>query len=499
MDILERKLTGIQATRAAETYPTPGALAVRITPKTVQTPALDLIDAELVRLSQEPDQRLIITMPPQEGKSVRVSHDFVLWWLTEVNPDARVVVASYGQKLANRNGRAIRNSITTHPELQLQIAADNGSAAEWQLAGRTGGVLSVGVGTGFTGRPCDLLVIDDPIKNQKEADSETFRENVWDWWQAVGSARLGPGAPVVVILTRWHTDDLAGRLLAEPDSEWRVLNIPAQADHNPDRGESDVLDRAPGEYMESARGRSSEQWERRKREAGSRTWAALYQGRPSPAEGNVIHRDWWRYYDTPLWVELANGAREIVGDYQGLLTSWDLTFKDTKGSDYVVGQVWMRRGANAYLLDQVRGRWSFTETCRQMIALAARWPQALLHIVEDKANGPAVMAALRSTIPGLVPEEPQGSKLARLSAASPLVEAGNVLLPNPSSVPGTAWVPDFVEEIAGFPTAKHDDQADGFSQAMNRLFLQPLLTDARPVYAQEYEAIDRRGWYASPV
>ena len=134
-------------------------------------------------------------------------------WLLARNSDLRIVTASYAQTLANRNGRAIRNAIVTHPELGIRIAPDNGSVSDWTIDKHEGGVLSVGIGAGLTGRPADVLLIDDPIKDRAEADSEVYRDRVWDWWTEVGSTRLAPGAPVIVILTRWHHDDLAGRPL----------------------------------------------------------------------------------------------------------------------------------------------------------------------------------------------------------------------------------------------------------------------------------------------
>jgi hypothetical protein len=198
-----------------------------------------------------------------------------------------------------------------------------------------------------------------------------YRDRVWEWWTDVASPRLAPGAPAVLVLTRWHEDDLAGRLLAAEDGHlWQVINIPAQAEDN-----DDALGRAPGQYLESARGRSTAQWDAIRVRAGSRTWASLYQGRPAPAEGAIFKREWLRTYDTPQWTTADNGARRAVG-MTTVLASWDMTFKDSAGSDYVVGQVWGRRGADVYLLDQVRGRWSFTETLQRVERLAARWPQA---------------------------------------------------------------------------------------------------------------------------
>lgn len=454
-------------------YERPGDLATAIDSRTVQTPALDLIDDALVKLASTPDARLIISMPPQEGKSVRAGIVFPIWMLHR-RPETRVVVASYGQALAIRNGRAIRNRVTSSPQLGMRIATDNGAVHDWTLAGHEGGVLSVGIGSGLTGRPADLLVIDDPIKDRKEADSLTYRNAVWDWWTDVASARLAPGAPVVLILTRWHEDDLAGRLLKDDEhGEWQVINIPAQADHDPAKGETDVLGREPGEFMKSARRRTTAQWERRKRTAGSRTWASLYQGRPSPADGDVWLRQWWRYYESPQWVERPDGSRWIPGAEQ-VVASWDMAFKETSSSDYVACFVLARRGADVFVVDRYKERADFTETLRQVKAMAGRWPQAVAKLVEDKANGTAVINALSRTVPGLIPVEPDGSKHARAAAVAPFIEAGNVWLPDPT-IPGCAWASDLVEEGAAFPNGAHDDQVDALSQGLNRLLLAPLL------------------------
>ena len=458
----------------ARHWPTPGDLAAQLDPRTVQTPALDLIDAELTRLLDTPDGRLIISMPPQEGKSTRAAGDFPVWALTQ-NPDLRIVTASYAQSLANRNGRAIRRRITEHPNLGLRLAPDNGAVSDWTLDSHTGGVLSVGIGSGLTGRPADLMVIDDPISNREQADSKVYRDRAWDWWTDVASTRLAPGAPVVLILTRWHHDDLAGRLLAAPDGHlWRVVNIPAQS-----TGDSDPLGRPEGHYMTSARGRTHEQWDAIKVRVGSRTWASLYQGKPTPDQGNLFPTDKWARYTQPLWVDRGDGTR-IVPDAGRdpdveLVQSWDFTFKDTKGSDYVVGQVWLRRGVDAYLLDQVRRRAGFNDSVQMMLDLTARWPQAVSKLVEDKANGPAILNAVRAKVGGLIPVEPEGSKYARAAAITPFVESGNVWLPDPTAVEGTAWVTDLTDEARDFPAAAHDDCVDSMSQAVHRLLLVPLL------------------------
>lgn len=469
-DLLE---AGADPDRAVAAWPTPGDLAQQIDPRVVQTPALDLIDEELVRLLNTPDGRLILSMPPQEGKSSRVGEIFPVWALKR-NPDLRVVVASYGMALARRNGRAIRNRILTNRALlDLSLRDDVAAQHEWQLAGHLGGVYAAGIGSALTGRPADLMVIDDPIKDRTEANSPTYRQNVWDWWTDVASTRLAPGAPVVLILTRWHEDDLAGRLLSAPDGHlWRVVNIPAQADHDPNKGETDPLGREPGEFLHSARGRTPDQWEAIKVRAGSATWNALYQGRPSPGEGGIFKREWWREYTTPRWVVRADGTHWAANPDE-VAMSWDMAFKDTDSADYVVGQVWGRWGLEMYLLDQVCERLSFVETTKSLRALAAKWPQASLKLIEDKANGTAVISALRKTVPGMVPVEPEGSKEARASAVSPFVEAGSVFLPAPELAP---WVGKFIDEHAAFPAGAHDDQVDATSQALHRMMLDPILT-----------------------
>lgn len=478
-------------------WASPGAMAKATNPNTVQTPALKLIDEALVEAFNTPDSRLIITMAPQEGKSVRVANDFPVWCLTQ-NPDLRIVTASYGQNLANRNGRAIRNRIQSHPELGLKIAKDNGSVSEWTLEGRQGGVLSVGIGAGVTGRAADMLIIDDPVKDRKEADSETYRDNVWDWWTDAASARLAPGAPVVIILTRWHMDDLAGRLLEKnKDAGWKLINIPAQANHRPELGETDVLGREPGEFMISARGRTQKQWEQRKLTAGAKTWASLYQGNPTPEDGDVFPKEeHWARYSHQLAHRRDDGSMWVAGMEradQEMLMSWDLAFKDKDTSDYVVGQVWLRIGNRAFLLDQVRERYNFTKSVSAFKRMVHRWPQAIAKLVEDKANGPALINVLQNEIPGIIPVEPLGSKYARASAIAPLVEAGNVVLPTNELLPGVDYL---FQEAVNFPNVSHDDTVDAMSQAINQL-LNNRLTEDELFAAEEYDLPDEQGYYLS--
>ncbi len=471
--------------RSAKDARTPGELAQMLDPRTVQTKALDLIDAALVDAAEGRCDRLMISLPPQEGKSVRVSRRFPEFLLAK-NPRLRIAIISYAHGVARRLARSIRDDISAHSGmLGIAVSPTSSAAHEWSLAGHDGEVYATGIAGSLTSRPVDVLIIDDPYKNGEQADSEAWQEIVRDFWTEVAVPRLGPGAIVIIVQTRWRDDDLSGWLKAEDDEgRWRVINIPAQADHDPNKGETDPLGREPGEYLESARGRTEEEWERRQVEVGSRTWNALFQGRPAPASGNIFKAEWFPFYESPQWITREDGSNWAVS-FDEVIASWDMTFKNTDGTDYVCGQVWGRRGIDAYLLDQVHDRMSFVETCNAVRLLAAKWPQALLKLVEDKANGPAVLSALARKVPGLVPEQPEGSKVARAAAISPFAEAGSILLPAPELAP---WVDGLIEELKTFPRARHDDRTDTLTQAVRRLLLNPLLLENEIVEdADDYE------------
>lgn len=470
-------------------FESPGALALALDPGTVQTAALELIDRELTDVAHGLNDRLIISMPPQEGKSERATHYGALWMLHR-NPHLRIGIVSYADDIAAQFSVKMRNDIVTFDgtdgniDLGLRLQHGSNAASRWQLQRTTkmprpGGVVAVGIGSSLTGRPVDALFIDDPVKDFRAADSELQSETHWLWWQSVARPRLKPGAPVVLILTRWSENDLAGRLLAkqaedeksnlESFDRWRVVNIPALADHDPEKGQSDPLGREPGEYLDSARGRTRAQWEATRIATGSRAWEALYQGRPAPAAGNVWKRTWWRRYDTMLWTLGTDGSYHI--DCDELIMSWDMSFKDTKSSDYVVGQVWARRGAMVYLVEQIRRRLAFTDTVNALLAMRQRWPQARAILIEDKANGPAVIDVLRTKVGGIIPVEPRGSKLARANAVAPYIESGNVLLPAGGVMIGETDAEALIDEAAAFPNGTHDDQVDATSQALDRMFV----------------------------
>jgi predicted phage terminase large subunit-like protein len=425
--------------------------------------------------------------------SERATRYGVLWMLRRW-PDLRVAIISYGDRMAQEMSWKIRGDIETHNgeegnvDTGLRLMKDSKAKGDWKLATGRGSVYATGIGGPLTGRPVEALFIDDPVKDAKGADSDIESSDAWLWWHAVGTTRLAPGAPVIVILTRWHESDLAGRLLSkqledekselEHFDRWHVINIAAQADYSPPEGDFDPYDfdplgRQPGEFMSSARGRTQEQWETIKASKPPRIWSALYQGRPTPDTGDVFNRNWWVRFSTPIWTEQPDGSYEIH-EATEVLMSWDMTFKGSNNSDFVVGQVWARKGAYAYLVDQVRARLTFTATVEAFERMCQRWPQASLKLVEDKANGAAVIDTLRRKIGGIVAVQvgaKEGSKESRAAAVSPFVQSNNVMIPDMSiAVPG--FDPEaFIVECTQFPNGAHDDQVDAASQALSRIFI----------------------------
>lgn len=422
----------------------------------IPAPHLDLLCAKLEAVERGEIRRLAVFMPPRHGKSEVVSKKYPAWYIGR-NPDKEMIVASYAAELAYDFSRLARNTLREWgpPLWGVTLSTDSGAVGRWGVAGHRGGLVAAGVGGPVTGRGAHVAVIDDPFKNFDEASSEVIRARVWEWYRTTLYTRLAPGGAIVLVMTRWHEDDLAGRLLLEMEAggeRWEVVNLPAVAE------EGDAIGRPLGAPLWPARGFDAAWAEQTMRAVGSRNWASLYQQRPSPAEGGIFKRAWWRFY------------KQAPSRFDQILTSWDMAFKDEESAstdpDFVVGGVWGRVGADCYLLDQVRGRLSFVETVQTVRTLAYKHPAAFPHLVEDKANGPAVISALRHELGALIAVNPEGGKVSRANAVSPWAEAGNVYLPDPSTAP---WVHDFIEECAAFPAGANDDQVDQMTQALIRL------------------------------
>ncbi len=466
---------------------------------------LDVLDAALQRVSTGELTRLIVTMPPRHGKSERVSKKFPAWHLGR-NPDDEMIVAAYSIDLARGFSRLARDTLGAHRDVfGCAVDKDKSSAEEWGVEGHRGGLVAAGVGGPITGRGARIAIIDDPVKNAEDASSETMREKLWEWYQSTFYTRLTPDGRIIIVMTRWHEDDLVGRLLQKEQEEiatgehvgekWTVINFPAIAE------DRDILGRQIGEPLWPEYGFDLVKLDKIRQDVGSYVFNALYQQRPAAQEGNMFKRHWWRYWQRPgqnlppVPVRIGDQVYQIQPEtlparFDEQLQSWDCTFKDSDGSDLVCGQAWGREAVNKYLLDQALDRMDIVRTMDEILSMTTKHPKARLKLIEDKANGSAVMQMLKRKVSGLVAVQPEGGKIARASAAAPEVEAGNVYLPHPMIAP---WVTNFIDTFASFPKVAHDDQVDAFSQAMNRLMYHKTSRHER-VQDYDYSGGSRTGY-----
>lgn len=391
--------------------------------------------------------RIIINAPPRHGKSEAISHWLPVWFL-DWYPDRKVILASYGDEFATEWGMKVRDEFLDSELVWTKVHKDRAFAGNWKTYYKTGGMECVGVGGSITGKGCHLGIIDDPHKNYDEAHSSVYQRKIINWFNATFYPRLEPNASIVLIMTRWHENDLTGYLINEHSDDWIVIRLPALAED-----ENDLLDREIGEALCPER-YSKEVLQKIKKAQGSYIFNALYQQRPAPPEGSLIKRDWFNRY-----IELPQNPDEW-------LQGWDFTFTD-KGTSFVCGEVWCRKEANCYLVDLVKEKLDFPGMVRAVKRMSKRWPQATTKLVEKAANGYAIISTLEDKIPGLIGWSPgRSSKEARLVAVSPLIEAGNVYLPTRDFAP---WVDDFIEEVVTFPNAANNDQVDAMSMSLLRL------------------------------
>lgn len=398
---------------------------------------------------------LIIQCPPQHGKSQTITETLPSWYLGK-NPYHRVIQGSYNQDTADRFSRRNREKIKEFGKILfgIEISKEMDRNDRFELAKTKGMMMSVGIMGGATSNSAELMIIDDPIKNREEADSEIHREKMWGEWQNSFKTRFQAGTKVILIMTRWHEDDLAGRIIKN-ESFVTQINLPCEAEEN------DILGRPVGDALFPEIGKDNtwladfkQSYMKDAYGGGVRAWNALFQGRPVNQEGNLIKREYWKYY------------KEVPERFDEVIQSWDCAFKDTEKSDFVVGQVWGRVKADYYLLDMIRQRMDIIKTMEAIESMSEKYPNALAKLVEDKANGSAVIQMLQRKVTGMIPVEPKGGKVARVNAVVPAIESGNVYLP----IPGMAsWVNEFIEECASFPSGKNDDMVDAMSQALNRL------------------------------
>lgn len=412
-----------------------------------------LIDA-LQRLYERRINRLIVMMPPRHGKSELVSRLFPAWAFG-CDPDTQIIAASYSAELASSMNRDCQRIMlsdayrelfpdTILPDGKQTAAVRNNS--RFDIVGNKGHYVSAGVGGGITGVGCTIGIIDDPVKNAQEADSQTYRNTAWEWYTSTFKTRFEPDAVEVICQTRWHEDDLTGRILqmsgSDPGTE--IISLPALAEHDEENREigaalwEDKYDRPALIY--------------KKKEVGTRTWNALYQQRPAPDDGGLIKRAWFAEYD-PAKIDLKGiPARFYL----------DTAYTDQEKNDPTAILAYVKKGHDFYLTGCEARQMDFNEqiTFVQNFCREHGYIGASVILVEPKATGKSLVQVLKKNTALNIKEavSPKESKTARVNSVSALIEAGRVHIPK-----GQVWVLDFLAECASFPNAAHDDRVDCLS------------------------------------
>lgn len=408
---------------------------------------------------------LLLSVPPQHGKSVTITETLPAWWLG-LHPERKWIIASYNSDFASSFGRKNRmkcEEYNTKFFKGFQLADSPCNNTEFETT-KGGGVYCAGITAGITGHPAQYIIIDDPIKSREEADSETTKDKIWAEYLSSIKTRLKPGSKLIVIQTRWVEDDLFGRL-AEQEVGCEVINLPCECDDE----EHDPLGRKLGETLTPELGRGQAWLKDFKAvytsKEGSRAWTALYQGKPVTDGGNLIRSDWWRYY-----------KEDELPALPYIIISVDAAFKDGDDNDFVAISAWGKRDGKYYMLDLIKKHLNFVDTLEAIRFEKSKYPDAIYVLIEDKANGSAIINVLSSEMEGIVPVKPEGGKVSRANAVTPAIERGDVYLPRYA-----AWVEDFVSECAAFPNGAHDDCVDSMTQALNRM----IYVDA-DVVAEKY-------------
>lgn len=423
--------------------------------------------AQLERVTAGEIDRLMIFMPPRHGKTALVTVRYPAW-LLEQSPATRIILGAYNQTLAETFSRQVRRIART----RLLLNNERQAAGEWETA-LGGGVYATGVGTGVTGRGGDLIIIDDPVKSREEASSPAYKERVWDWYTNDLFTRREPGAAIILIMTRWADDDLAGRILASADGDrWTVVSLPALAEENDPLGRSPGAALCPDRFDEDALAEI--------RIVLGNDFHALYQQRPVPREGAMLKRHWF-----PIVPAAPAFARRVRW--------WDKAATDGAG-DYTAGVLMARSSDGLFFVeDVVRGQWSAGERER-VIRATAEQDRALRGAVEvwlEQEPGSGGKESAEATIRALAgfvahAERSTGDKQTRAEPFAAQAEAGNVCI-----VAGP-WNEAYLQELTLFPSGAHDDQVDATAGAFNKL---ALSDNRRITLARLPQGAARSNWY----
>jgi len=442
-------------------------------------PVHELIAQHMDAVVEGVCKRLMIFAPPQHGKSELGAVRLPAFWMGR-RSDEPVILTSYGAGLAESKSRQARDVVESEEYgrlFNITVRRDIRNVQRWGLDRARGGLLAVGVGGPVTGQGAGLGIIDDPFRNWEQAQSLNMRNKVWDWWRGTFRTRIWEGGAVVLIMTRWHEDDLAGRLLGEQGKEWTVLRLPAIAESEEDRdrnerkmaravGQVDPLGRAQGDALSPGR-YSREELGRLRQDVGSLVWAAEYQGAPTLPEGNRFKRAWFKV------IEAAHSQGRRV-------RFWDKAATEGGGA-YTAGVLMCEHEGIFVVEDVVRGQWGSHN--RQQIMLQTAQldgPGVQVYIEQEPGSSgkDSVMAEI-SLLRGysVRADRPTGDKDVRMEPFAAQCEAGNVRMLR------GAWNGQYLDELTSIPNGKYRDQADSTSGSFNKLALMgPVAATENPFY-----------------
>lgn len=412
---------------------------------------IQLLNEKLMEIAFGEINRLMVFLPPRHGKSWLVSQFFPAWYLG-MFPDKRVILTAYEADFAATWGRRARDILNQHGSNIFNVEVDNKSSAanRWDIKKNHGGMITAGVGGPITGKGADILVIDDPVKNAEEANSQTYRDKTWEWYQSTAYTRLEPQGAVILIMTRWHEDDLAGRLLKNMQNKhgekWEIINLPAIAEEN------DLLNRKPGAPLWPGRYNLVE-LNRIKETTGSYWWSSLYQQRPQPPGGGLLKRSWINYYQTNELPRL---------DELNIYQAWDLAISTKETADYTVcTTMGVSLENEIFVLDWYRERIDFPTQVKMVEKLAKKWDSLQIGIESNAYQKALPQQLLENTMLPIKEVNRTKDKVTRIISGFVHFENGKVLLPE-----NHHELDNFINEYVYFPHGKHDDMLDSMELAL---------------------------------
>ncbi len=425
---------------------------------------LEFIESKLLATITTPSKNLIVNMPPRHGKSEFLSVYFPLWYLANY-PDKRIIITSYQASVAESWSRRIRDMIIEYPqELGIELNKNHRKASSFGILNHRGGLIATGAGGALTGKGGDILLIDDPIKNDEEANSNVIRDKVWDWFLATALTRLEPAGNTIIVMTRWHEDDLVGRIFSQFSGEilqnWEQISLPAIAIEN------DPIGRAVGEPLWAERF-DVDLLRERQQTIGNYWFSALYQQQPIPQGTSIFRRQNFRYYDEKENYYIFkdnNNHRFIQKDDLTIMATCDLAISTSETADYTVVLVFAKNFENDILiLDIIRERFETTHHFNLLKSIYDKHHPVIIGIENVQYQKSLIQRLLQAGLP-IKSLRPDKDKISRALAIASIQEAGKIYFPR-----NAHFTNEFERELLNFPKSKHDDQVDAFAYIVQML------------------------------